>query len=342
MRCLQVKNDGPFIIEDACLICGTSFVYDAEMSVFYNNIDFNPNLEYLDDEIARKITRYVNPTSGEIDFEFAISPRMVAALHELAVPLSLLHYSNYFHFLIQALPTLAVAHSDGILPNDAIIVSGPLKPSMRSALDLVIGKSYHRIELAELAAVKCDRALLARCSYHANELISGEPPIGNFLAKNITLLRDILLTSLIKDEGRKEDQSKLFIYRKSQWRNLINIDELADLASRFGYRVLVPEVNSFEEQVAIFNGANKIIGPTGAWMANLIFSKPDTIVNILYPDTMKGSGFWDAYGTILNIRLTGSYCSTDLPQNPAIRDFQPMHSNFYLAPQSFACILNEL
>ncbi len=340
MRCLQIKNSGPFIVDDACLVSGSSFVYDAALSSFYNIYPFDPNTEYFDDEISRTLRRNVQLGTGRIDFEFCSPPKIIAHIQGLCIPLCLLHTSNYFHFLIQALPTLAMMKSSGLLPSDAIIVTGPLKSSMRSALEILLeDKSLQTIELKKMNAVKCEKVLLTQESYFAHELQSGLPPTGHYIPNNILLLRSLLLNNQDCKRLPRGNFNKIFVYRKSLWRNIVNIDEIADIARDFKFTIIQPENFSFEEQMAIFSNSSTIVGPTGAWMANLIFAERDTRVMILYPDTMQTNDFWSEFASLLNLRLRNHYFSTKVPQNTAIRDFQPMHSDFYVSADSFVNML---
>jgi capsular polysaccharide biosynthesis protein len=213
---------------------------------------------------------------------------------------------------------------------------------MRSALESLLGDAFEIVELKRMNAVRCKKVLLAQGSFFANELISGVPPIGHYAPHNINILRELLLTKRTLNSPPSGDFSRIFIYRKSLWRRLVNIDEISDIARKLNYRVMCPEEYSFDEQLAIFNSASVVVGPTGAWMANLLFMNRDKQVKVLYPDTMRNSSFWSGFASILNLKLENFYFTTDLPQNPAIKGFQPMHSDFYVPPDCFVKVLETL
>jgi capsular polysaccharide biosynthesis protein len=338
MRYIQVKDGGPFVVDDACLVSGSSFVYDSTMSNFYNMNSFNPELEFLDDEIARTMYRKFEIENGELQFEFLIQPKKVAELDALCFPLALLHSGNYFHFLIQSLPTLAMLKSSKIINNNSIIITGILNKNMRLALKLILNDECQIIELVKMNAVKCKQVILAKDSFHAYELISGKPPTGFYSSENILNIKKTLLENTLNKEYLP-DKHKIFVRRSSKWRNIVNIDKITEIAQDMNYIIVEPENYEIQEQAQIFNNASKIVGPTGAWMANLLFAPEGAVVKVLYPETMVNSKLWSGFSSILNLQLENYYFDIVEQQNEYIKKHQPMHCNFYVDPDKFSKII---
>jgi capsular polysaccharide biosynthesis protein len=57
-----------------------------------------------------------------------------------------------------------------------------------------------------------------------------------------------------------------------------NESQLADVLSKFGFEPVVMSDYSLPEQIKIFRDADFIIGPHGAALSNLVFSKPGASV----------------------------------------------------------------
>ncbi|OWY04496.1 glycosyltransferase family 61 protein [Thioclava sp. IC9] len=58
---------------------------------------------------------------------------------------------------------------------------------------------------------------------------------------------------------------------RSNNRRTYNQDEVAQIAARYGFEAVYPETMDFATQVALFRGAEAIIGPSGAAFANMLF-----------------------------------------------------------------------
>jgi hypothetical protein len=71
--------------------------------------------------------------------------------------------------------------------------------------------------------------------------------------------------------------SKIFLVRAGN-RRPYNQDEIAEVASRFGFEAVAPELLTLSEQVHLFAHARHIIGPSGAGFGGLLFSSPGTRV----------------------------------------------------------------
>ena len=98
--------------------------------------------------------------------------------------------------------------------------------------------------------------------------------------KEYTLkLRKILLD--YKEEAL-DSPRRVFITRKRTKHRHFNEDVLFEELKPYGFVKIVPEDYTFEQQMAIFNNAEWIIGGPGAALTNLLFVSPLCIVICLY------------------------------------------------------------
>lgn len=80
----------------------------------------------------------------------------------------------------------------------------------------------------------------------------------------------------------KDFPKRIFITRKNTSHRHFNEDELFAELEPYGFKKIAPEEYSFEQQMAIFNNAEWIIGGSGAALTNLLFVSPLCIVVCLY------------------------------------------------------------
>lgn len=62
------------------------------------------------------------------------------------------------------------------------------------------------------------------------------------------------------------------------YRPLANAAAIEHAAERMGFRVVFPESLRFSQQIALFGGADAIVGPSGSGMLNALFSRPGSKV----------------------------------------------------------------
>ena len=176
---------------------------------------------------------------------------------------------NYGHFLLDSLPALLLVEEAGLL--DAL---PPAAPPLRT---------WHR-DLIRLALpgrtvreVKAPVVRLAEAAFAS--------PMDHFLHhpnRVLQRLRDRILANAPPPEGPK----RLYLSRRG-WSMRVMVDEPAleaALAAR-GFAVVRPERLPVERQIALMRGAEVVIAPSGAALANTLFCPPKTRVIEIQPDT---------------------------------------------------------
>ena len=107
-----------------------------------------------------------------------------------------------------------------------------------------------------------------------------------------------------KAASNKKWPKKIFLKRKSGYRNLTNSKEIEMLLRQKGFVVYEFEKVSLKDQIGLFSNADYIIGPTGAHFANILFSKSKTHIVILISNAI-GSNFkyWPNIASLLVSKL---------------------------------------
>lgn len=324
----ELRNEPAYVLSPAIVMAGVSLVFSQNFDDGYIATPFDPKRDYLQEEVASRLVRAGD--GDQISYDFAKTPDIVGHLSRDVVPLNLLHPGNYFHFLIEWLPSLLFLVQNNLLSSNALVVSGILHPNMWLALQFVTQRQPLPIlQLRLFQAASCDRVILAPPSWHATELLSGAITDSTYTASNVLLAREAFKPIW---GNASTPRLKLFIRRRGGQRHLTNADEAEQLAIAAGYTVIDPGVMGLKDQIDAFNAASHIIGPTGAWAANLLFARDDAKVTILYPSTgATEKNIWKMLGEVCGIDVEELYCPIT-----HFRERQPIHSDFRVPPEELA------
>ena len=336
MKLIQLSDSEAYSIGSATLVSGSALIYDKNFAHCYNLSPFDATVEYLQEEIARRIERIPGDSRQCDEFKFTRQPTRIADIDGTIVPFNLIHPYNYFHFLIESLPSLLYLIHSNFLQPDHVIVSGLLHPNMQHALKLVTENRFQLFEVGLLNSVAAKQAIAAKESFSCYELIDGSSPTKvHYNGANLLALRECFRQRLKFHDNAA--QLKLFILRQSSHRNIVNLKELVATAESRGFLVTSPETLSFRKQVELFSSASTIIGPTGAWLANLLFVGSEARVAILYPETCRTAvSLWKRLGDILGIAVADCYFQTSF-----LNQYQPIHSDFHVDIDAFAELLDN-
>ncbi|WP_374469882.1 DUF563 domain-containing protein [Phenylobacterium sp.] len=330
MAVTSLERSAVHKFQDATLVAGSSMVFSSDLARGSLLHPFNPTREYLQEEVMGRITR----SDGGARFVFAQPPRRVARLEGDAVPLNLIHPNNYYHFLIEALPSIVALNESGHITPDTTLVTGILHPNMWWALQYCLGRARPTfLQLRLNQSVMCTRVVAAPPAAHAAELTDGSVSSYEYDWPAIRRLREVLAPLVARLAG--DQRRKLFIRRRSPVRDLVNSEQLEQLATAAGYQVIDPGGLSFVDQVRIFSSASRVIGPTGAWAANLLLVPQDAQVTVLYPEPCRtGTSAWRGLGAAVGVEVRDLYCEV------AVRnERQPIHSHFVCEPERLAEVL---
>lgn len=176
---------------------------------------------------------------------------------------------NYGHFVLDSLTALLLSEEAGLL--DALPPAAPpLRTWHRDLIRLALpGRTVREVEapvvhLAEAAfASPMDHFL-----HHPNRVLQR--------------LQGRILANAPPPEGPK----RLYLSRRG-WGMRVMVDEPAleaALAKR-GFAIVQPERLPVERQIALMRGAEVVIAPSGAALANTLFCPPKTRVIEIQPDT---------------------------------------------------------
>jgi len=190
---------------------------------------------------------------------------------------------NYYHFLMDVLPRLAVFRA-------ANAAGGLAEPSMWY---VPMASSFQR-ELLDLVGLKQVQLLNSAEHTHlrAETLVVPSPP--SMVVANppwvVEWLRSVLLpTPIPRIDGRG-----IYVTRGASGNNRAVINEGAVIAalSARGFDIADPGAMSVADQIRTFAEASVIVSAHGAALANLVFASPGATVVELFPAGNLVPDYW--------------------------------------------------
>lgn len=331
MKISRIENQTFFGFNNAAVVVGSSLIYAQDFSAAFTSAPFDPVTELLQEEPRSRLLRQY--MDGEYHFYLNFEPTFVADIKVEVIPFNIIHPYNYFHFLIESLPSLLRLIQSGLVSKKSLIVTGLLHRNMQSALNFVMQNTFASILQMDLQQyVTCNRVVSTADSFYIAELVDGTLSLAICDASNIIALRDFFRPYW--DVGFVKSTRKIFIDRQSATRMLVNTTTLATIAQTAGYEVVDPGVLNFFDQVKLFSSASHICGPTGAWAANLLFVPEGAKVTIFSPESIQSPSLWVALGKAVGIDVIDVFCPIT---NLNFR--QSIHSDFMLAEDRFRDLL---
>ena len=202
--------------------------------------------------------------------------------------------SNYAHWLTEVLPRITIFCSVERYADVPIIVDDDLHPNIMESLALVAGNEREIIALPTGRAIDVGILYITTVTGYVpferrNTKLSGHSH-GLFSALAFDQLHKRLLPFCDKP-ALKEWPQKIYLRRNSIGRNVTNDIEVEQLLVDNGYMIIEPEKLTFQQQIALFSSVKEVVGPSGAALANLIFSHSNTRLHILI-GRYKYTSFW--------------------------------------------------
>jgi hypothetical protein len=331
----QLRPDSLYVMLNMALLSGSSLIYTQSADKALSTFPFNPAKEILQEEVSGRLYRKTGPDGG-VTFNFTREVKVVGRLRQDAIPLNLIHARNYYHFLIEWLPSFAHLLDLQAVTQDSIVVTGLLHRNMSDALNFILGDLQLPIlQLRPMQMVMCDKVLATPPSSHAAALLTGGLTDYTYDAANIRRLRRRFAPLWAGDADAS--RRKLYVRRVSTMRHLTNAEEVEALAVEAGYEIVEPEQMSFFEQVRLFAGASHIMGPTGAWAANLLFAPPTAKVDIFYGAKCKvEKSLWAMLGQCFGMTVNDVYCPIT-----HLNERHPIHSDYHVPAELCHDLLHE-
>lgn len=245
---------------------------------------------------------------------------------------------NYYHSLYENLNRCLLI-DDNLIPEHVPILVDKVvlaTPSLKRALYLLVQGVKRQI-----IPIESGKMYLCKSLYyidHLNYIIPHHRKMSTLPNERsyydpilLRLQREVLLTykSDIKLPLR------VFLTRANSASRLFNEEEIFNAIKDLGFVKVAPEKLTFEEQIALFNNADYIIGGSGAAFSNVIFCKPQCKIICFRPlQSEEGTPLFKTLAYITNADFW--HYRADSIRNKSA------HSNYYISPVRLKTLLNKL
>jgi hypothetical protein len=207
---------------------------------------------------------------------------------------------GYYHWLLEALPRLALLEQDARLADLQLIVPGPLKRFQQETL--------------QLAGIPDERLVSfdGGC-WEVEELFfpSLPAPTGNPSPHAVEWLRRTFLPGtpdLAEPSGL--GGRKLYLSRRdAPQRRLLNETQITDFLVSEGFEIYCAGDHSFAEQVKTFSEASLVIAPHGAAVSNMVFASSSACLIEFFGRNYVNGCYW----ALANLRQQPYGCLTGEP-----------------------------
>ena len=189
-------------------------------------------------------------------------------------------YCNYGHMLVEVLPKLLHVRAMGIRRFTLLFPWSSLMflPAVQFAAG-VLGLEFEHVVCFNNQVVRVDEVLWVG-------------PVAQHDHRKSQTLRDIARL-LVAAAPASSSPPRLYVTRPpGALRPIANQAELEDLARARGYFVVEPATLSFPEQISLFQGADHVLGPMGAALANTVFMRPGARVS-MFPNRRVDPFYYD-------------------------------------------------
>lgn len=288
--------------------------------------------EYYFQEEFLQIAKYINKNENENEIEICV-PKPVVSLKNKWV--SVLHPTpeNWMHFIAECLPIVdkAFTHTTNI----GVICNNNMPETAKQMLSIVCPKTPiveinygSSVNVEELILPACD--VSTSCGFWSRDE-SFKPGFFAYDKEALLSIRKKVLSfySQIPDGNKK-----IYINRKSHFRNIVNNIELKELLINNDFLVIEPGGLTLEEQVKYFSQAKLLIAQAGAALANMIFMPSGAKIICLRADNKwaTSSDYFYEYAKIFDLNfeyICGKVDNDKLYSDSEIYSvYHPMNANF--------------
>ena len=265
-----------------------SLVYGAydNSSIIINDADIVVNENKLDKDIFDSLVKASSARGLH---------RLLSGEATVLYPLVCVNkwQTNYYHFLLETLPSLYRAYFDlmrkGLTPRAIIIneeESFVCQYLELMGIDAIIISNKD-------SCINCSDPFLAQIYYI--DRARGEHEFFEAISRNCSIIRKLLFPTSIQMQRRSR---KILIERKASGtknknnpRKLEPINKTNHFFRSIGFEIVCLEELSVIEQISIFASAQVIVAVHGAALANIIFCKISCVVIELVIETKHDSTF---------------------------------------------------
>lgn len=211
---------------------------------------------------------------------------------------------GYYHWMLEILPRFELLRRSGI-PYDRVYMSPLLTGFQRDSLAILQFDQRRAIWATERTHVKADEVILP-------SLPGGHP---GYIPRWVC---DYLRDHFLPKEKVAQDQLLLISRRKAARRRILNEELLNKALFPLGFREVILEEHTIQEQARLFASAHTIVATHGAALTNLVFASPGAQVVELFGPSRTYNNF-QVLSHLMGLKYHGLLTSPQGLSRSAIR-----------------------
>lgn len=218
--------------------------------------------------------------------------------------------SNYFHFMVDALPSLLLSIRTVRKRPDAsqfkVLLPIHLHPNIQHIIRRVCQHfNMPVVDFSPNHTLKCDEVIMTGYpSYMANAL----PKAVNYsVSPVITRYTRWVLNAVFhatSDLGERFYITRKDSFGASTTRHVANYQEISDTLAGHAFKTIAAQEMTFEQQLNVFQSAKVIVFDGGASLANLVFSRKCKYVAVLAMRTGTDPSMFVSFCQSLGITIS--------------------------------------
>ena len=241
---------------------------------------FGLNVIAPDDHVLRDLS--LHKDARPADFDWLLSAVRLPPARRLPGDLVVVgesYAASYYHWMLQALGRLCYVRRQF-----------PLEHLPHVGVSH-FNEGFHRQTLAALG-IPAERIVrLEQFPHLRPDALVTASWTGSFDPAVAEWLRDAFLPLL--EAPTAAAPKRIYLSRaRCASRHLRNENEVLDVIGRLGFQTVFCEDLPFMSQVALFHGADAVLAPHGAGLANLAFCRPGTKVIEIFNEGWQPEIFW--------------------------------------------------
>jgi capsular polysaccharide biosynthesis protein len=216
--------------------------------------------------------------------------------------------SNYYHWHVFALKKLLILKEKNLIENSLLLLPKKYQ-SYKFALSSI-----------EKFGIKKNQIVFLR---KKSNIKVAELPLITASRQHPSAFQKI--SKILTKDADKIDQDfgeKIYISRAEQVLRFVeNEKEVVALLEKYGFKKIIMEKFSYDEQIAICAKAKYLVSPHGAGLTNVLFMKKGSyVLEMSTPQTAEGFNK-DFYAISSMLDLNYLYQKCEMGENSRVRDF---------------------
>lgn len=273
--------------------------------------------------------QFLEPIPDHLEYVYLKKPKTVKRVNlKQAIYLLGRADENWYHLLLDTLPRYLQLRDIG--KDVPILVRSDLPTTSISLIKSLIPRRIIFVAHKDLIFVEKLFFIAARSTVYDSKSKNGQDQV-QFSPQTIRDLRDFVLNRLNTHINVKLPD-KIFIARRSKYRNLINMEQLQRRLKTLGFETVETNSDFYLEQHSYFHQANKIVSPGGAVLANIIFMKPGSKILLIRSWRDSDLNLWKKLAESCEVNFTEAI---GIPTYYGRKALARQHSNFYLPTPRF-------